>query len=763
MLCESFRNAIWILICAASVSIAKAQTLVINEISSCGEDWIELYNPSVSEISTVDLYLSDDPTDLQKWEIPAVEVGSLEFLLITGEDDGYNEFETNFKLKCSGESLFLSNGSGLILDQFEAISLSEGISFGRCPDGSGHIGKLRSSSIGSSNAGNNLLVFSNLAGFYSEDQALEITNSNSNDTIRFTTDGSLPTSQSEVYDGAISISDRSDEPNELANIQAGISDHIVPPTVIKATTIRAASFQDGVISSEIRTATYFTSIEEIRSGLDVISITLDSASLFNLDSGIYLAGNHFEPDTPNWTGNYFQRGRDWERLANVEYFNSEGNTVFNQLSGIRIHGESSRRNRQKSLRIYARNDYQAKYFGTSLIEGRKTSEYKNLILRSGFADRNRTLFKDLLSARIAQELDFGVSLGKPVIVFLNGEYWGIHELRERVDEHYIESNFGVDGDELDLLSGNAELNPLLNGEIHNGDNEGWEDVVNHVSSYNLNDDERYDQLSEMINMSSLIDYYAAEIFFNNHDWPKKNYRLWRNTDPIETFQFILHDLDAGWGFQDPSYNMIEHSTTMNSAIDANPPYANRLFYKLLENEHFVNSFLDRLACLMIKEFESSVLKEAIHQLYTEYEPSIELHWDRWYQNDLSAWNDSIQEVLIDFAESRHQHVIHHVESHFGIDFNPELRCLFSGYQETPQPPNEIMVYPNPTDEDCELLLPSNRNNWSVLVQDQLGRIQSQLQANAQVKIETTDWPNGVYFVSARSTDQVFTTKLVVQH
>jgi hypothetical protein len=756
--------------------MSLAQTILINEVFSCGDseiidefgepvDWIELYNPSASPINLTRSYLSDDPDYLNKWSIPDTTIAGHDYLLILASgNDWVGPFflHTNFELKCSGEDIILSDASG-ILDQISGIALADGLSYGKCPDGSINQGKLDTPSPAGSNDSSSLIVFSVAGGFYAFDQSLTLTNSNAQDIIRYTLDGSEPTITSASYTAPIILSDRSSEPNSLSNVNSSPFSGSNPPIIYKGTVVRAARFKNNSLIGNVESHTYFVSTDALtrHSDFDVLALTTDSLSLFDHDTGIYIPGANYTGEA--WTGNYYEKGSEWERTGNLEYFNTTGELQWNQSIGFRIHGGATRRGKQKSLRFYARNEYDAKYFGAALIPGRNQIEFKRFILRTSFAGRNKTLFKDLLTARLSDSLSFGVMLGKPVLLFINGEYWGIHDLREYTDRHYLEYQFEVDPDHVDLLTGNAELNPLLNGGVVEGSNQGWHEVQEYIAEHTLSEPQNYEHISGLIEMNSLIDYYASEVFFKNYDWPKNNCKYWRSADPITPFQYILHDLDAGWGFTASSYDMIEHVSIMEPNLVPNPPYANRLFNKLLENDQFVNSFLDRLACLMINEFSAQRLLLEIDQLRSEYEPGIDLHWERWYQNDPSAWNDSIQEVLIDFAESRHEHLIDHVESHFGIDFDPEIRCLFAGQNSTLQVSNKILVYPNPSSTYTEIQGPNNGHHWDMIVQDQLGRVQYQWSNDSVVRIDTSDWPNGVYFVSAKSMNHAYNAMLVVQH
>ncbi len=154
-----------------------------------------------------------------------------------------------------------------------------------------------------------------------------------------------------------------------------------------------------------------------------------------------MPGTHFEEEDPEWTGNYFERGEDWERPVHVEYYDQEGQLTFSQDAGIRTHGGKTRQRAQKSLRLYARKKYGTSYFKGQLLPQKQQDRYKRFLLRTPMASWfGQIVIKDAMAHDIVRDLDLDYQDFQPVIVYLNGEYWGIHTLRDRLDEYYIVEN-----------------------------------------------------------------------------------------------------------------------------------------------------------------------------------------------------------------------------------------------------------------------------------------------------------------------------------
>lgn len=421
-----------------------SQDIVINELMSSNsttiqdedgdfEDWFELYNNGTIPVNLENYAITDDTDNLRKWIFPSITIQPNGFILVFASDKNKkgSNLHTNFKLKASGEALILSDNQGTVIDNIAPVSLSTDVSYGRNPDASSNLMHLDIATPGWSNNGSNNLDFSHPGGFYSSAINLEITSGiNQNDIIYYTKDGSMPDRNSLVYTSPIAIYDRTSEPNVLCMIPTSPDFSTPGDLIFKGTVIKAISYNNGLPSSKVYTHSYFIHPESFaRYDYPVISIAVDTFHLFNKDTGIYVPGKYFDPKDRGWTGNYFQRGKDWEREINVEFFETNGELAFSQKAGLRIHGGGTRSRQQKSLRLYARkDDYGEQYFNHQLFPQKEKNKYKRFVLRSTYGCWSNTVFKDAITSSFAIDVGIEAQYSRPAIVFINGEYWGIHTM-----------------------------------------------------------------------------------------------------------------------------------------------------------------------------------------------------------------------------------------------------------------------------------------------------------------------------------------------
>lgn len=464
-------------------------------------------------------------------------------------------------------------------------------------------------------------MFSHATGTYDENFMLTVV-SDGKTTVRYTLDGSLPTAKSPVFPAeGLVITDRSEEPNVLAAVSTNEisleTDHI-PPTVTKGTVIRAAAFSSNDKKmSAVTTETYLVGLEY--EDIKIVSLVLDSDSLFDYETGIYVMGKYYDdwmvsdPEAKNagsWEikGNFSQKGREWEREVLFQLIENDGTFGVEQNMGIRIMGTATRTYYQKSFRLYAREEYGAKRLSYSLIPGLMTDtgeepldEFKTLILRNGGNDNYYTLLRDPYVQALLSDRDFATQGTEPCIVFINGEYWGIYSITEDYSEHYIEDNYGVDdknaiivknvvGAEPDVDEGKPEdidLYKELEGSIY------WRDFTQ---------TEHYNWLCSNADLENFIDYMAVLLYIDNGDgaFTGNNWRVWRarETDDENEYadgrwRFMLYDNDFGLAFRPDEGGAKKNTLEQVQTIDWG---WGLLFNKLMKNEtfraQFINTFMD---------------------------------------------------------------------------------------------------------------------------------------------------------------------------
>lgn len=733
-----------------------AQQIVLNELMSANDttfldedgdfsDWVELYNTTSSPINLENYSLSDGFAELDKWTFPSVVIPSHGFLVVflSGKNKSYSgsELHTNFKLKSTGEYLILSNDLGVVVDHFLPVDLDNDYSFGRLPDGENTGGFLNQSTPNASNNGVEFISFidfSHPQGFYPNSFDLEMT---CQDTIYYTLDGSLPTNQSLLYDTSVDIVENT--ANKLSLIPTTPNDFVAPSNGFKqGIVIRAQPYRNGAPSGPVHNRTYFTQEDDY--GFEVLSVIIDSSNFFNQDTGIYVPGVHYNSNNPFWSGNYYQRGIDWERDCSVTLF-LDGEEEFSENMGVRISGNGSRSYMQKSLRFYMRDEYGKSTLRYPLFPNRKYGEVKRFVARSAFTSLihfGSSLFKDELIQALAhlKKMDIDLQMARPTVVFINGEYWGIQTIKERQDEHYLHSLYGIDKDSVDIIDG------YLTADA--GSATDFIDLLDFVEQNDLSIPENYEYVEERIDVPNFIDYYILETFFGNADWPGNNMRLWRPHTPDGKWRFLLYDLDATIGtvHHDP----IERLDTLDNNQAS-------LFRNLLLSQSFKNDFVCRYQHHLTTTFHPDLMKAFLHDFRQKYAPELPRHVSRWnYPNTMENWNQSC-EYLEYFFEHRPDFMRSFLKDNFNFETMETFGCPMG---ETAG----ISIYPNPAENLAYLRL---SNSELIDGEVSIYNTQGSLIAKEAVEYMTQHLPvanlqSGLYIVIVQKGNITRTAKLLLK-
>ena len=697
------------------------------------EDWIELYNYGDDPVYLAGWGLSDDFSNPFRWVFPDIEIGPGEFLLIwaSGKDRKQGVLHTNFSIDASGEELLLVNPSGNWVDVVNPIAVPTDISYGRKPDGTGDWFYFEEPTPGLPNVTEGFYgilpppLFSHSGGFYDDEFILEITHPDIEVVIYYTVDGSVPDAgniqgvtyqyknqysfyagdpvgelleqqyTSFLYEDPIQIINRSGQPDKLAQMSSTVqnTDYFPDDPVFKGTVLRAVALKEGYLPSDVKTNTYFISSDGTqRFSLPVISLAIQENVLFDYEMGIYTAGidaDIWREENPGkdfswpYAGNWRRRGFEWEYPANFEYF--EKNDVRNAVSqqvGIRLHGGATRSFPMKSLRIYARNIYGESYLNHSFFENNQHDAFKRLILRNSGNDfptniwepalASRTLFRDAAIQKIVKHLNIDTQDYSPVVVFINGEYWGIHNIRERYDKHYIERVYGAPADNIDLLSGH--------GDVIEGTNIFYSETVAYIKENNLQENEHYEFIKTRIDFNNFIDYQIANIFARNTDWPGNNLDYWRlrtdNYIPDAPYghdgrlRWLLYDTDFGFGLWGGNktweHNTLDFATQEGNTGWPNPDWGTFFLRNLLKNQAFSYQFINRFSDLLNTSFLPHYTTGIIHEIRNTLAPEIEEHISRWgLPENKTRWEKNV-DVMYEFAMKRPAYQRIHIKEFFNL-------------------------------------------------------------------------------------------------
>jgi hypothetical protein len=464
------------------------------------------------------------------------------------------------------------------------------------------------------------------AGRYEDPIEVSLSKSVVSGNIHYTLDGNDPTAQSPVYTGPISIKTTS--------------------------TLKARTIGDSLLPGNIRICTYF--IGEHPFTLPVVSLSIPPEYLIDPSIGIYVVGEN-GIERCNEVANY---NRDWERPVNMEYFTSDGMRKFNRNAGVQISGNCSRNWEQKSLAIFFRDKYGKSKINYPLFADKPVDRFKALVLRNSGNDFNDTHFRDgLMHSLVIGNMNVDALGYSPAAAYINGTYWGVLNIREKPNEDYLYTNYGLDEDSIDLLE--------KNGLIVQGDNKEYLELVEYLSLHDLSAESTYEYVKSRIDIDSYINYQLTELFYGNIDWPGNNNRFWKSRKPGSKWRWILFDLDLGFGLYTPAtINTLVYATADNSTEYNNPPWATLLFRKLLENDEFTNQFVDRSMVYMGSLFRPERNLYFIDSIQSIIRDEMYHHNLRWNLSD-EVWNKNVEELRA-FGRVRSDIMTEHMADFFKL-------------------------------------------------------------------------------------------------
>ena len=618
------------------------------------EDWIEIYNASNIPISLGGWYLSDRTSDLNLWKLPdTLTIAPSGFIMVwaSGKDTVVgSELHSNFKISREGEPLYLSNSDGNLIDHIPPVALSADMSYGRLPDGGDDLHVFFRPTPGKSNQINGVspvsrrLSFSHPQGHHPQAFDLSIRSDDTNVIIYYSLDGRPPDTNANRYNGSIRIDDRAGVPNNISEIRSGVGDFWEPPRgeVPKIFAIRAKPYCDGKPCGREINGSFWTghhNPEDVQ--IPIVSVIIDPYYMFDEEEGMYVPGVDFEQ-----TGfdNSYRRGREYERPAAFTYFDSTGQIGVHQQVGVRINGGITRRAGQKSLRLYARSAYGPNNFDHPFFADRPHSNYRRILLNTPMGDWTKTVFKDELTTNIVKPLGLDYQAFRPVLVFLNGEYWALHFLKERRDRHYLAALSDIDESKIERLTNNMRINE--------GSRTHFQDMLNVLNQTPKDDPAYVDKIASYIDLNNFIDYHIVQIYLANYDWPHNNHEYWRPNTTDGKWRWIFYDLDAAMRnyWED---NFTHYTQPFNeTGIDPQREWATHILRSLLENKDFKKQFQDRFFTLMQTTLSAENLLSEIDKITKEIAPFIPDYTRRWQiPRSTYEWRENIT-ILENFSVKR---------------------------------------------------------------------------------------------------------------
>ena len=667
-------------------------------------DWIEIYNPTDQAISLANWHLSDEVEEAGKWSFPSRTLGPRSHLLIfaSGKDRPLltGELHTNFRISADGESILLSFGETETIDAITLGRLENDESLGRIDTGTSQWQvfppTLTSPAQPNLSEGASPYVIApalNPApGKHPQGILFEIVSSQPGLDIFYTTDGSIPSPDSLTYEAPFPI-------NQTA-------------------VIRTIAIDREGNTSSITTGSYLIGSDH---SLPVISLAANPENFAIRDGFLYGFGEHMYRNgrfTANFPYSASNAWKDQEIAASFELFDEKNLDRFQQDLGLKIFGGwGSRGYPQKSFALFARSKYGPGKIRYPLFPDLGIEEFESIILRNSgndnqsthhipprppidnfgptrgngsyFVNSTFTLFRDAMMQRLASDLEVDTQAYRPAILYLNGEYWGIYNLREKLNEHYVESHHDVPSEQVDLIEGYSQANA--------GSNRFYRTARSFVARTDLSSDEHFDTVAtDYFNIPSFIDYHLSVIYFQNFDIG--NIKQWRSQDQ-GIFRWMLYDQDYGFNLWPESVyvpamardysdydNMFDFYTNPEGSGTGWPNAGGRTQFlrRLLLNDSFKTSFITRCLDLLNQNFASERVTATIADMSATLRPEIPQHLARWSWESLSErkheipfkpedeelslehWERNVQE-LINFGRERPDKLRSDLATHFGLE------------------------------------------------------------------------------------------------
>ncbi|MBE5786100.1 MAG: spore coat protein CotH [Clostridiales bacterium] len=500
------------------------------------------------------------------------------------------------------------------------------------------------------------------SGFYPDEIILEITCEKKNSVIYYTLDGSCPMEKGIVYEAPLTLSSTIGKHDPLSQITRINPDEDFIPLgdFPSAHVVRARALLANGKWSDESCGTFFIGYnrEALYGNLPIISLMMDADDLFNYETGIYTMGRYYDewraenPNEPEgWRAraNYSNSGREWERPVMVDFLMDNGD-VFCQNMGIRIKGGASRSASQKSLRLIARDEYGAKNIKYPLFpdnireaDGKQVTKYKSVTLRNGGNDKDHARIRDPFIQLMAEGLHVDVSATRPVIAFINGEYWGLYTFHEELNDNYVQHHYDID---------NENVVTFKKNKVDEGEEEDaalyW-NMFSYIVEHDMADAAHYSAACEMLDMQSFADYLALNIYICNQDsfFENNNWMMWRARVPQPDvspyadgkWRMMVYDTDFSSGVYTEGKNFpVNNLRAVLKETSLEEDHPARMVHSLLKNPEFEALLVNALCDMRNLFFIQGKMLTTLGQMRREYSPYLVDTFRRFGPSWIAAWD-----------------------------------------------------------------------------------------------------------------------------
>jgi hypothetical protein len=532
----------------------------------------------------------------------------------------------------------------------------------------------QSSSDGSDNSNN-----SSSSGDNSSDSSSSSNSSSSEETLPlpaiellpsgYYPDGLSITVPAETELGAVRCNTSGTAPNENSPIEPGSTLNFSTKNAI----LQCASFKNGKITSKTIMRTY---IIERLPDLPIVSIAVDPEAMFTSSQALYKSSQKPGMDCGGASSTFYT-----EEVVpiHVDFFEKGANLAWSYPAGIHIHGGCSRAHPKKSVIVSFKEKYGQKNLKYPLFpEYPNLTKFKHFMLRNNGNNYPYDYMRDMLMSSLTEGLNIDYQKGRAVVVYYNGEYYGIHNLRERANGDYFETNYGINEDLINLV--NVEK---LNGapeEVSKGSDADYQSIVSWLNGVSLADNNNFKELEQRIDVDNFTNHFQSRIFYRDCDWPSKNMKRWRSNLTNSKWRWLLYDTDHGFGswgtsyLSERNYTMMQFITATSGQSWPNPPHSTFMLRKLLENEGYKNAFINRFSVLIATYFTTQRINARINALTAQISSETSYDQAKW-----GAKNESyLPKTMANFASDRPTSMQNEIGSFWNLGTPVELTLSVSG-------------------------------------------------------------------------------------
>lgn len=520
--------------------------------------------------------------------------------------------------------------------------------------------------------------FSEPAGFYTASFKLALSAPEGYSAVYYTVDGSDPTTSGtrKKYTQTITVPDTSTTSfGKTYNTGLSYVGNIRSATaqMLGGFVVKACAY-NGTEYTGVYTNTYFVSSKMSQFGVSVMSISLETNQMFGTP-GFYHNFNASSND-PNTRG-----------VAFLEVFDEYGNRRGYSNVELSISGHGSSGTGMRSMKVFFKGSQNESDGTESKLnydlfdgyavnsKGQNITEFSRLLLRNSGNDCGISYIRDSYMQRVSRNLSIDTMAYAPVLVFINGDFWGIYNARERYSGDYVESHYGIDKDNVALIESdysqvhtNQNAPFVLTSGLEN-DPDDFNQLVNYIKSNSMTNTQNYNYVCSKMDINSFIDMYVARLYFSARDWPENNIKVWRNradNDPSgfnNKWYFTLLDMDFGISFFTDANNTTENSNFFGW-IDATNCVVGNIMHALIQNTTFKKLFLSRFYQVLNEIYVPSEMEAELDKIVAERSPILYLQTERWGAST-SNYTNSVNNMR-KFVRNRYSYALSYLCSYFGI-------------------------------------------------------------------------------------------------